>query len=273
MRRYRLQQAGITLLGAALIVLVFWMLTGSGRAISETQRNKDHAHAIAEQLRAAGHPEDHPVILACQEWWRSEDAKEKKLDPSTAPLRGDPRDDQKKGTGDTSSGADAPPQGELPRSGKRGWPGPSPQGEGFVTEEARRAWPVAAEVWSLLRRSGLSEACCAGVIGNMAAECGGGTLELLPYTYASGYYGLCMWSLYYFPEADGLSVPDQVQLLLDTLESNIRAGGGSLSDFHACADARSAARYFSDYYERPAAWSETRANAAEAALREFGGAT
>lgn len=234
MRRYRLQQAGITLLGAALIVLVFWILTGSGRAISETQRNKDHAHAIAEQLRAAGHPEDHPVILACQEWWRSEDAKER----------------------DTSSGADAPP---------------SPQGEGYVTEEARRAWPVAAEVWSLLREAGLSEACCAGILGNMAAECGGGTLELLPYTYASGYYGLCMWSLYYFPEADGLSVPDQVQLLLDTLESNLRAGGGSLSDFHACQDARSAARYFSDYYERPAAWSETRANAAEAALREFGG--
>lgn len=256
MRRYRLQQAGITLLGAALIVLVFWILTGAGHAATETQRNKDHAHAIAEQLRAAGHPEDHPVIRACQEWWRSEDAKEKKLDPSTAPLRGDPQDDRKKGAGDTSSGADAPP---------------SPQGEGYVTEEARKAWPVAAEVWNLLRRSGLSEVCCAGILGNMAAECGGGTLELLPYTYASGYYGLCMWSLYYFPQADGLSVPDQVQLLLDTLESNLRAGGGSLSDFHACQDARSAARYFSDFYERPAAWSETRANTAEAALREFGG--
>lgn len=232
MRRYRLQQAGITLLGAALIVLVFWMLTGSGRAISGTQRNKDHAHAIAEQLRQAGHPEDHPVILACQEWWRSEDAKERA----------------------TSSGAIAPP---------------SPQGEGYVTEEARKAWPVAAEVWSQLRRSGLSEACCAGILGNMAAECGGGTLELLPYTYASGYYGLCMWSLYYFPEADGLSVPDQVQLLLDTLESNLRAGGGSMTDFCNCADARSAARYFSDYYERPAAWSETRANAAAAAYKYF----
>ncbi len=253
MRRYRMQQLGITLLGAALIVLVFWMLTGAGHAASagldpstaplrgsaqdDAGAGKVLAHEIAEMVRAAGHPEDHPVIRACQEWWRSEDAKEKKLDPSTRP-DGLAQDDR---------------------------------GTGFVTEEQRKAYPVAAEVWNLLRRSGLSEACCAGIIGNMAQECGGGTLELLPYTYASGYYGLCMWSLYYFPEADGLSVPDQVQLLLDTLESNIRAGGGCLSDFHACADPRSAARYFSDFYERPAVWRETRANAAEAALREFGG--
>lgn len=44
-------------------------------------------------------------------------------------MGGDPQDDW--GGGDTSSGADAPPQGELPQSGKRGWLGPSPQGEGL----------------------------------------------------------------------------------------------------------------------------------------------
>lgn len=269
MRRYRLQQLGITLLGAALIVLVFWMLTGAGHAASagldsstaplrgdpqdDAGAGKALAHEIAEMVRAAGHPEDHPVILACQEWWRSEDAKERAAQTN----QGDP-------VGAQQSGSD----------GERNDSGAYELCTSEQSESRARGsddWPVAAEVWNLLRRSGLSEVCCAGILGNMAAECGGGTLELLPYTYAGGYYGLCMWSLYYVPQADGLSVPDQVQLLLDTLESNLRAGGGSLSDFHACTDARSAARYFSDYYERPAAWSETRANAAEAALREFGG--
>lgn len=53
------------------------------------------------------------------------------------------QDDEKEGA--TSSGADAPPQGELPRSGKRGWPGPSPQGEGLGLEPSALKDPPAFE--------------------------------------------------------------------------------------------------------------------------------
>ena len=198
------------------------------------------AHNVAQQMRAMGYDEDNPVIVACQEWWRAE----RIADTSSV----------------TADAATPSPQGE-------GY-----DGAGYVDDAKRYAYPVAASVWTLLREAGLSEACVAGIIGNMMAECGGQTLSLAPDTYSSGYYGLCMWSLYYFPEADGLDVDGQIKLLLRTLESNITAGGGSYAAFLASADARSAARYFSDFYERPATWASVRADNAERALEYFGGA-
>lgn len=142
----------------------------------------------------------------------------------------------------------------------------------LLSKEQRAAYPVSAAVWEQLRGAGLSEVCSAAILGSMMAECGGQTLDLDPYiTAAGGYYGLCMWSLHYCPEVDGLGVPGQVDYLLRTLESNLNAGGGSAEAFLAMTDVRNAARYFSDYYERPAVWSEKRADNAEAALRYFGG--
>lgn len=79
-----------------------------------------------------------------------------------------------------------------------------------------------------------------------------------------------MFSLHYFPAVDGLGVAAQCDFLVDTLD-NIKDGGGSVEAFLSLTDARAAARYFSDYYERPASWSEKRADNAEAALAYFGG--
>lgn len=205
------------------LIMVTYMSGTSGQAslYTQAQRNKNTAHQIAEMLRAEGHPETHPVILACQEWWRAEDAAEAVA-------------------------------------------------ETYTTKEQRAAYPVAAAVWQQLREAGLSEACAAGILGNMAVECGGLTLDLDPYIYSGGYYGLCMWSLFYCPEVDGRGVPGQVQFLLDTLESNIQTGGGSLDTFLKSPDAGSAARYFSDFYERPAAWAQARADCAAEALAFFG---
>ena len=61
---------------AAGLILSALAVTVNTSTFTQAQANKDLAHEIAEMLRAEGHPEDHPVIIACQEWWRAEDEKE-----------------------------------------------------------------------------------------------------------------------------------------------------------------------------------------------------
>ena len=209
---------------ALLLLLVVLLISGSVQGADahlDWTAGQRHAHDVAQQLRSLGYPEDHPVIQACQDWWRAEDA------------------------------------------------APAPAAH-LLSKEKRAAYPVAAAVWEQLRGAGLSEVCSAAILGNMMAECGGQTLNLDPYIY-SGFYGLCMWSLIYCPEVDGQGVPGQVDYLLKTLESNITAGGGSAEAFLAMTDVRAAAKYFSDFYERPAVWASVRADNAEAALEYFGG--
>ena len=206
-----------------LILLISFAVPVRTSNWTQAQENKDLAHQIAEMMRAEGHPEDHPVIIACQEWWQSEN--------------------------DLIENAVTE----------------------FTTKEQRSRYPVAALVWELLRQSGLSEPVAAGIIGNMMAECGGQTLDLQPYIYASGFYGLCMWSLAYFPQIDGQDVHGQIAVLLDTMPTNMEQAGYTYSSFLALTDARTVARWFSYGYERPAVWVEQRADNAEAALAYFGG--
>lgn len=219
--KQRVTNAAFVLLGVALLLTVVALLVFPARAVTPAQRGMDLAHEIAELMRERGYAEDHPVILACQEWWQAE----------------------AEGNG---------------------------HAQVFVTDEQKKAYPVAAAVWQRLREHGLSEPVTAGIMGNMMSECGGQTLDLDPYIYSGGFYGLCMFSLHYFPGVDGLGVAAQVDFLIDTL-NNIKDGGGSVEAFLSLTDARAAARYFSDYYERPASWSEKRADNAEAALAYFGG--
>lgn len=211
----------LVLLGVALLLTVVALLVFPARAVTPAQRGMDLAHEIAELMRSRGYAEDHPVIVACQDWWRAEN----------------------EGNG---------------------------HAQVFVTDTQKREYPVAAAVWQRLREHGLSEPVAAGIMGNFMAECGGHSLELMPYTYSGGFYGLAMWSLYYFPAVDGLGVAAQCDFLVDTLDK-IKDGGGSVEAFLSLTDARAAARYFSDYYERPASWSEKRADNAVEALEYFGG--
>lgn len=207
---------------AAGVIIALLAAPGTAGTWTHHQRNKDTAHEIAELMRAKGYAEDHPVILACQEWWRSEH--EQAL--------------------------------IMPE---------------YTTMEQRAKYPVAAAVWQQLREAGLSEIHAAAIIGNAMAESGGHTLDLNLYQDVAGFYGMWAMGKTYFPGAVGQGVPGQVRVLLDTLESNIEAGGGSAAYWWSLTDVRAAARYFSDYWERPAVWSEARADDAEAALAYFGG--
>lgn len=208
---------------AAGVIIALLAAPGTAGTWTQHQANMDMAHQIAEMMRSEGHPEDHPVIVACQEWWQSEN--------------------------DLIENAPAE----------------------FTTKEQRSRYPVASLVWELLRSAGLSEYVAAGIMGNMMAECGGQTLDLQPYIYASGFYGLCMWSLTYFPTIDGQDVHGQIGVLMDTMPTNMAEAGYNYDSFLALTDASAAARWFSYGYERPAEWAEQRANNAETALAYFGG--
>ena len=208
---------------AAGVIIALLAAPGTAGTWTQAQANKDLAHEIAEMMRAEGHPEDHPVIIACQEWWQEENAKVI--------------------TGEAE----------------------------YTTAEQRLRYPVASMVWELLRENGLSEYVAAGILGNFMAECGGQTLDLQPYIYADGFYGLAMWALCYTPEVDGQDVHGQIRILMDTIKPNMESAGYNYSAFLALTDARTAAKWFSYGYERPAVWAEQRADNAEVALKYFGG--
>lgn len=148
---------------------------------------------------------------------------------------------------------------------------------GLIKAEAWEEYPVATECWVYLKDLGYNDYVCAGIIGNMMAEVGGGTLDL-QWWLGNSFYGLCQWSTYYRPEAKGLDVPAQLDLLRDTIKAEIDyAGfiyksGFNYEQFLELEDEREAALAFAMAYERCAKqhyWC--RADYAEIAYNYFVG--
>jgi len=73
----------------------------------------------------------------------------------------------------------------------------------------------------------------------------------------------------FFPDIVGQGADAQIAKIVETLDSNMRVTGGSAAEFLAITDVREAAKYFSDFWERPAFWSSKRADNAEAAYKYF----
>lgn len=121
----------------------------------------------------------------------------------------------------------------------------------YYTDAQYSEYPVACTVWQIIRSWGWSEAVASGIIGNMMTECGGLTLDLDwdLYDDTGMYYGLCMWSLYWAPGANGLSIEEQMKYLYDTIETNMNYFGGNLDEFLSITDPGYAALYFQWYYE------------------------
>ena len=67
--------------------------------------------------------------------------------------------------------------------------------EEIIVEEPAAADSIAQQVWNAMKAKGWSDEVCAGIMGNLMAECGGGTLELNPYCHGDSgtSYGLCQW--------------------------------------------------------------------------------
>ena len=77
-------------------------------------------------------------------------------------------------------------------------------------------------VWSIMTEEfGWENHIAAGILGNMMAEVGGQTLNLQHNLRTPGYYGLCMWSIKYFPVSEDMSIKEQMSLLFDTIDISI----------------------------------------------------
>lgn len=137
-------------------------------------------------------------------------------------------------------------------------------------------YPDAAFVWSYFKNLGYSNAVCAGLLGNMMAECGGNTLALQSTIYGNGYYGICQWSQHYSSEVWGASLEEQCNFLQSTIEEEINMFGGvyksgfDYDQFLALTSPEAAALAFAKCYERGGSGSYgTRQNNAIIAYNYF----
>jgi hypothetical protein len=119
-------------------------------------------------------------------------------------------------------------------------------------------YPYAAEVWFRLRSEGMSPAAVAGILGNMMAETGGGTLNFKPGIYdgTGSFYGICQWSTYYYPSVNGSDFDFQVDFLIETMPKEYKNFGScyarsfTLEDYYAMTSPEDAAMAFAKVYER-----------------------
>ena len=104
----------------------------------------------------------------------------------------------------------------------------SAQNEKKLNTEAISSWlekydeyPYATYIWLFLTRgAGYSDIVAAGILGNIMAEVGGGTLNIRYWLYGNGdlnYYGMCQWHNNWYPEVAGTDLIFQCDFLLSTI--------------------------------------------------------
>lgn len=138
-------------------------------------------------------------------------------------------------------------------------------------------YPVATKVWLFLKEElGYSDAVCAGIIGNMMAECGGHTLDLQWNLYnASYHYGLCQWSSRYYPEMQGANLEEQLAFMAVSFPKVIDQygylyqSGMKHEQFKVMDNCGDAAIAFCVIYERPGGNQNYRRGLAEKAYNYF----
>ena len=136
----------------------------------------------------------------------------------------------------------------------------------------------AAKVWQYFKQRGYSDVVTSAILGNMMIETSGGTLNINPNIYSPGgsYYGLCQWSVCYYPGVVGLPFEYQLDYLLGDMPYQFNTFGGcykygfTYEDFLAMTDPAEAAYAFAKVYERCATWScDLRRSPAEFAYDYF----
>jgi hypothetical protein len=131
----------------------------------------------------------------------------------------------------------------------------------YITRE--NEYYHATKVWEYFMQRGYGEVVTSAILGNMMIETSGGTLNINPNIYSPGgsYYGLCQWSVYYYPGVAGLPFEHQLDYLIGDMPYQFNTFGGcykygfDYEDFLAMTDPAEAAYAFAKVYERCAAWS------------------
>lgn len=124
-----------------------------------------------------------------------------------------------------------------------------------------KQYPAATTIWLYLKDMGYNNYVCAGILGNLMAEVGGQTLNINAERTGHGYYGMCQWSIKYYPKVVGEDLNGQ----LDFLKSNIKTiinkygknyeSGFDYSDFKKLKNEKEVALAFAACYERCASYT------------------
>jgi hypothetical protein len=95
--------------------------------------------------------------------------------------------------------------------------------------EQYNEYPVATKIWYFLKGLGYSDYVCAGILGNIMAEAGGQTLniDVDAVNAGAGHYGICQWSVYYYPEVRGMNLDQQLRYLASDIEHQINSFGNN----------------------------------------------
>ena len=186
--------------------------------MEDCKAKMDAAHQMAESARVLGYEETHDIILTAQDHWQDYYSAYVVYDNIYAQLEEAQLEMQKK------------------------------------YEE----YPVAYEVWMLLKEAGYNDYVCAGIIGNMMCECGGNTLNLVydVYNPTKYYYGLCQWNKSAYVEVFDCNVEEQVKFLIDTIQREFDVfgyaykRGFNYEQFLDLDNEKNAALAFAKCYER-----------------------
>ena len=118
-------------------------------------------------------------------------------------------------------------------------------------------YPTATKIWRYMRYElGWNQNVCAGVMGNIMAECGGQTLNIVEDLYAHDYYGMCQWSRKYHPDVIGTDLNYQLKYLKNTVDDEFKVFGHlyrskfTYEDFTNLKTPETAALAFAQVYER-----------------------
>ena len=148
------------------------------------------------------------------------------------------------------------------------------------TTVSSNSYSNAAIIWNYLRNLGYNKYVCAGILGNIMTEVGGQTLNIRPGLYGEGnnYYGICQWSLKYYPSINGANLTTQLNFLAETIKYEFNTYGYlyysefNYNTFLNLNSTSEAALAFAKVYERCSSDSYTkRQNNANIAYNYFVG--
>ena len=122
----------------------------------------------------------------------------------------------------------------------------------------KQEYPEATEIWLYLKDLGYNDYVCAGILGNIMAEVGGNTLDIDPMLFSKDckFYGMCQWSIKYYPTVKNLNLKKQCEYLKNNIEEEINIFGRlyknnfDYEEFIALTSSREAAYAFAKTYER-----------------------
>ena len=123
-------------------------------------------------------------------------------------------------------------------------------------EKCAEAYPTATKIWKYLQKCGYNNYVCAGIMGNIMAECGGQSFAIQATLYDHGYYGICQWSRRWYPDVQGQDLNYQLKFLSKTIKSEFNNYGSryyrgfNYEAFCGLQDEQSAALAFAKCYER-----------------------